>query len=273
MLAHHTLGWTIAACQRGASHIQHNLPCQDAFAIRTESIKGKPCIALAVADGHGDKKHDLSQYGAQFAVTLAVEQLLHFFQHFYIEQGSLPLLIKNFRQDFPRRLVRLWRNTVTTDVKRRFPLSASLDLQTQIKRYGSTVLVALVLPELLLLGQLGDGDILRLATDGTTARPFQEDAHLLGNATFSLISTDADKYWQTRAIERQAGESLLLATDGLINAFADEQQFQAFAQSLLARVTQFGVEAVEQALPQWLDHYSAQGSGDDITVIIFSGNR
>ncbi|EIJ41243.1 hypothetical protein BegalDRAFT_0323 [Beggiatoa alba B18LD] len=273
MLAHYPIGWTIAACQQGASHRQTQLPCQDAFAIRHHRVHDKSCIALAVADGHGDKQYDLSQYGAQFAVTLAVEQLLEFFQHFYIEQRSIPLFINHFRQDFPRRMVRVWRNHVIQDIQRRSPHLSTEQMTAQLKRYGSTLLVALVLPELLLLGQLGDGDMLRLMTDGGTECPFQEDPHLLGNATFSLISNDADKYWQIRTVERHAGEALLLATDGLSNSFADEQQFHAFAHSLLVRVQQFGVSAVEQALPQWLNHYSDAGSGDDITLIVFGESR
>jgi hypothetical protein len=50
-------------------------------------------------------------------------------------------------------------------------------------------------------------------------------------------------------------ELLILATDGLINAFSDDHQWRAFALSLRDRIREFGWPAVASALPTWLDHY------------------
>ena len=61
---------------------------------------------------------------------------------------------------------------------------------------------------------------------------------------------------------------MLLATDGLINAFADDEQWHAFGVSLQDRVREFGWPSVASALPGWLDHYSEAASGDDITLAV-----
>jgi serine/threonine protein phosphatase PrpC len=259
------LGWILASKRRGASHRRKNISCQDAYA-RSKMVEGKPCIALAVADGHGDVKHDFSEQGATLAVTIAVKTLIEFFNNF---ANNPTLLKKNFKQDFPRLVGRHWRQAVLKDAANRLHLQTDnpIDTSQLLKRYGTTLLVALILPDLLLLGQLGDGDILRLFPDGDLCQPFSHATELIGNATYSLSSLEADKFWQTATLARTQEEALLLATDGLSNAFIDETQFHTFARSLLTRISEFGIESIDAALPHWLDQYSEEGSGDDITLL------
>jgi serine/threonine protein phosphatase PrpC len=261
-------GWLLASKRRGVSHKRSGKPCQDAYAY-SKSPPGQRYWALAVADGHGDVQHDLSEHGAKLAVTVAVKKLLEFADHF---DNSSITLKNNFKHDFPRLLGREWRKAVLKDATQRFSSvnpNNPQDIYQLLNRYGTTLLVALILPGMLLVGQIGDGDLLRLYPDGQIDSPFNHDKTLVANATHSLSSPEADKVWQTAVLQRQAGEALLLATDGLSNAFRDETQFHTFARSLLTRFDQFGLAAVDQALPRWLDDYSAKGSGDDITLLIF----
>ena len=90
----------------------------------------------------------------------------------------------------------------------------------------------------------------------------------VGGETDSLGSVDAPRLWRTAALERTGAGLLLLATDGLINAFADDEQWHAFALSLRERIREFGWPSVASALPGWLDHYSETASGDDITLAV-----
>ncbi|MDM8557679.1 PP2C family serine/threonine-protein phosphatase [Candidatus Parabeggiatoa sp. HSG14] len=262
------LGWLLACKRRGASHRRNNVPCQDAYA-RSKTIKNKSCIALAVADGHGDSQHDLSEQGAILATTLAVKKLVEFCDNF---ANSPMLLKKNFKQDFPRLIGRHWRQAVLKDAATRFPLQIdnSKDISQLIRRYGTTLLVALIQPDALLLGQIGDGDILCISPEGDVKRPLNQNKEFIGNVTYSLSSPGADKLWQTATLTRHKGNALLLATDGLSNAFTDEAQFHVFARSLLTRIKEFGIESVDAAMPQWLDDYSEHATGDDITLLIFN---
>lgn len=261
------LGWILASKRQGASHRRNNTPCQDAYAM-SKMVTSTPCLALAVADGHGDSQHDLSGQGAKLAVTLAVEKLLEFFNSF----ADNPILLKKiFKRDFPRLIGRHWRQAVIKDAKNRLCLATndSTDTFRLLKRYGTTLLVALICSDLLLLGQLGDGNILRLSPDGKIEQPFSQSIELFGNFTYSLSSSVADKLWKTATFARQEKEALLLATDGLSNAFIDDTQFHTFARSLLARIEEFGIESVDASLSYWLDDYSERATGDDITLLIF----
>jgi len=262
------LGYILAASRRGTSHYRNNTPCQDAYALETQTISEKTALALAVADGHGDAQHDLSEHGAKIAVQLVVQELLEFFQHFYCEENSLSLLNSNFKQNFPRQIGRCWRQTIWQDAKKRLASVTETD-ETTLKRYGTTLLTALILPDCLLLGQIGDGDILRVLPNGDIEEPFNNPTKIITNYTDSLCSESADKLWKTATLARVKGESLFLATDGLSNAFVEKSQFHTFANSLLARINEFGIESVEAALPQWLDDYSEKATGDDITLLIF----
>jgi hypothetical protein len=106
-----TLGWAFACSRRGASHRRAGKPCQDAYALRTGSGAGAPSIAIAVADGHGDDRHDLSHLGSTLAVRAAVEELSALFTCHALE-GKWTQLKASFKADFPRRLGRRWREAV-----------------------------------------------------------------------------------------------------------------------------------------------------------------
>jgi len=262
----------LAASRRGASHIRNNTPCQDAYALETQTINEKTAIALAVADGHGDAQHDFSEHGAKIAVKLAIKELMDFFQHFYCKENSLSLLNRNFKQNFPRQIGRNWRKAIWQDAKKRLSSFTETDKnQKTLKRYGTTLLTALILPDCLLLGQIGDGDILRILENGDIEEPFKNPTQIISNYTESLCLESADKLWKTATLARIKGESILLSTDGLSNAFIEKSQFHTFANSLLARINEFGIKSVEAALPQWLDEYSEKATGDDITLLIFKG--
>ena len=140
-------------------------------------------------------------------------------------------------------------------------------------RYGSTLLLALIDRSECWVGQIGDGDILLVRPDGSIEAPITKDETLLGTVTYSLSSRDSPDLWRTARFPLGTGGLLLMATDGLSDSFENpESEFRVFARSLLERVTGFGIERVGSALPGWLDGYSQNGSGDDMTLVLVSLN-
>ena len=265
------LGWAFGCSRAGASHRRAGKPCQDAHALWIASGAGAGGIALAVADGHGDDRHDLSHLGSALAVRAAVEELgaLH---TGYALEGKWTPLESSFKADFPRRLVRRWREAVLGDRSRRGEAlgdPSDSELQESIFiRYGTTLLVALAVGDVLLVGQIGDGGVLLVREGGEVECPLPGNPLEVGGETDSLGSAEAPRLWRTAALERTGGGLLLLATDGLINAFPDDEQWHAFGVSLQDRVREFGWPKVASALPAWLDHYSETATGDDITLAV-----
>ena len=262
-----TLGWAFGCSRIGASHRRAGKPCQDAYALWTGSAAGASDLALAVADGHGDDRHDLSHFGSSLAVRAAVEELgaIH---ACYALEGKWTELKSSFKADFPRRLGRRWREAVLGEQRRRSDAADSEPEEALLIRHGTTLIAALVVGDVLLIGQIGDGGVLLLTEGGEVECPLPNNPLEVGGETDSLGSADAPRLWRTAALERTGAGLLLLATDGLINAFADDEQWHAFALSLRERIREFGWPSVASALPGWLDHYSETASGDDITLAV-----
>ncbi len=261
------LGWGFGCSRAGALHRRSGRPCQDAHAIWTAAGAGGGSIALAVADGHGDHRHDLSHLGSMLAVRAAMEELsaLHMC---LASEGDRAQLKSRFKADFPRRLVRRWRETVLTEHLRRGDTSNPESEEDVRIRYGTTLLAALAVGDILLIGQIGDGGVLLVREGSEVECPLPNNPLEVGGETDSLGSSDAPRLWRTAAMERNGGDLLLLATDGLTNAFPDEDQWRAFALSLQVRIREFGWPDVASALPAWLDHYSEMATGDDITLAV-----
>jgi serine/threonine protein phosphatase PrpC len=264
------LGWAFGTSRTGALHRKNNHPCEDAFALWSGSAGAEPCIAIAVADGHGDSRHDQSRTGSAIAVQSAVEELVSF-HRMHLHDIPRNIIRSEFRADFPRRVSRRWRESVTEDATRRELAGPGSEETTSgiLTRYGSTLIAASVLADTVLIGQIGDGDILLVRPDGTVESPIPGDSSLVGSETRSLSSRDAHLLWRTATLDRGEGGVLIAATDGVSDSFdgSEGPEFMKFIQSLVARIGQYGVENVAEAMSSWLDRYSELASGDDMTLV------
>ena len=249
-------------------------PCEDAYAIWSGSAGAQPCIAFAVADGHGDPRHDLSRTGSILAVEAAIGELVTF--HRSYADGNIPhqQFRASFKTDFPRLATRRWRELVGQDTDRQIlpsPRTSQAHGPTEqiFTRYGTTLLAALVVGDTILLAQIGDGDLLLVRPGGTIEFPLPRDPVLAGNETHSLSSADAHLLWRTATIDRGEGGILLGATDGISDSFAgsESEEFSVFVHSLADRIRTYGTEAVAAAIGGWLDRFSEIASGDDMTLV------
>lgn len=265
------LGWAFGCSRTGASHTRKERPCEDAFAIWSGSAGAVPCIAIAVADGHGDPRHDLSGTGSALAVFSAVEELVAFHRNYPGDKSSGPSIRSEFRADFARRVSRRWREAVRADSERRgdIPDNTPDGAGPAFIRYGSTLISALVVADTILIGQIGDGDIVLVRPDGTLEFPIPPDDSLLGMETRSLSSKDAHLLFRTASFDRGNGGVLIAATDGVSDSFdgSSGEEFKKFIRSLVARINEFGIENVAGSMKNWLDRYSELASGDDMTLV------
>jgi serine/threonine protein phosphatase PrpC len=264
------LGWAFGTSRTGALHRKNNHPCEDAFALWSGSAGAVPCIAVAVADGHGDPRHDQSRTGSALAVQSAVEELVSF-HRMHLHDTPPNIIRSEFRADFPRRVSRRWRESVIEDARRR-ELAGTVTEETAtgiFTRYGSTLISASIIADTILIGQIGDGDIVLVRPDGTVECPIPGDTSLMGSETRSLSSRDAHMLWRTATLDRGEGGVLIAATDGVSDSFdgSEGPEFMKFIQSLVARIGQYGVENVADAMNNWLDRYSELASGDDMTLV------
>jgi len=237
----------------GAQHLRVGKPCQDAIGwARVGDI-----VALAVADGHGTSAR--GDVGAVLAVSVAVEQLLRFASELRPEQAADPGAVYSYaRHPLRVHLVRDWADRV-----RRHAGAENAELEL----YGSTLLFALASPTYLVVGQIGDGDILLVDSARLVTRPIAPDPNNFADETTSLCQNEAWTAIRVRATPAPDGEALLLlSTDGYSKSYATDAVFELIGPDYLDMFREHGPVGVEQQLREILEAVSSGGSGDDIAL-------
>jgi serine/threonine protein phosphatase PrpC len=261
----------------GASHGRANLPNQDAYECIPESGQGEN-VAVAVADGHGSSRSFRSDRGARLAVRTATRLLRSRLQEL---TKSHPDHAHAQLRALARAIVEAWVEQVRDDLER-YPFSeddlAKLDQRARreldgnpLLAYGATLLAAAVTRKGIYYLQVGDGDIMLVARDGTTWLPLPPDRRLVGNETTSLCLPEAWRDFRvgTDTLE-QAPRLILLSTDGYANSFKSEAAFRQVGADLLPMIERHGLSFVEQSLEQWLRETTERGAGDDVTLTVAS---
>jgi serine/threonine protein phosphatase PrpC len=264
--------WKIISCsERGASHIRHELPNQDAF-FSSKMLLGHdyPFEVLAVADGHGSLKSFRSQTGSKFAVEEAVRLCAEFLSK--MKDADLSTVKNSAEQSLTRYIIEAWKKRVNEDmVEHPFsqPELGVLPKEKRVIAYGSTLLMAAVTDRFLMYFQIGDGEIIEVSgKDGQVVRPIPKDESLIANETTSLCMENPLPEFRFRFqnIAELPPRIILLSTDGYPNSFKSQEGFFKVGTDLLEKLQKEGCEAVAQQLPEWLQEASNLGSGDDVTL-------
>jgi serine/threonine protein phosphatase PrpC len=264
--------WQIISCsERGASHIRHELPNQDAFySSKMLSDHDYPFEVLAVADGHGSLKSFRSQTGSKFAVEEAVRLCTEFLSE--MKDADLSTVKNSAEQFIPRYIIDAWKKRVYEDIAKHPFSQPELGVLPKEKRdiaYGSTLLIAAVTDRFLMYFQIGDGEIIEVSDkDGQVIRPIPKDESLIANETTSLCMENPLPEFRFRFqnIAELPPKIILLSTDGYPNSFKSQEGFFKVGTDLLGILQKEGCEAVDQQLPEWLQEASNLGSGDDMTL-------
>jgi serine/threonine protein phosphatase PrpC len=264
---------TYQCSRQGASHIREEKPCQDSSRIWQGYLPQGYSTILAVADGHGNEKYDLSQYGSEIAVNAIIELIIEYCHTF---QKSNKLLFDSLKNSLPVEVTREWKRRVESHFKEMFsdenaPAFPNDDLsqasESMIKRYGTTLLFALQIDDRIICGQIGDGDI-RIINKKEIIQPITINVQLFGNETYSLVSPDSAKLWQINVQTIETGNLILLSSDGLSNGFANDAAFDSFLFNLYMNVEKYGFNPTMEVVPSFLDSVSMNGSGDDVTLVL-----
>ncbi len=252
----------LLGCSRtGAIHLRQGQAGQDALHVWQENNRHASSWVLAVADGHGHPECEYAGAGAKFAVQAAVTVM----QNIIRSAGTADDLL----QKIPGRVGKKWRRLVREHAigQGRLPPKAGPSRrQAVLKTYGSTLLAAMLFRNHLYLAQLGDGMILALGKNGEWEMPARARENLLGTETYSLSQPPGEVPWNLAVLPLGQIKFLILATDGLADAFEPETEFRRWARDLRRIILEYGLEKVAQALPNWLDDISRRSIGDDITM-------
>lgn len=264
----------LRASVMGANKVQNQdwsaLTPLDTAGIWTDDPPGRTML-LAVADGHGAKHHARSDLGARFAVAAFQRTAARFFGPGGIEPAQLNDVTMSSR--FPSALVLQWRRYVVLHASNNPPAGAAAEppkgrgpaSPKTWELYGTTLIAALVGPQLFAAWQIGDGELYVAGKDGVRPFPLAPDEPDRGDETESLCGRNAAE--QFRCLWRIGAPPTLVSvsTDGLSKSFAMHDGITGFCEGLYARLERGEADSVRENLPNWLKRASTY-SGDDTTL-------
>lgn len=240
---------------RGRAHRVDGRECQDAYAVFSGSIRGTPFTVAAVADGVSDCR--LSSTGANCAVRAATSYLASLFCSY---PGDPEELRKEFESDSISSIRKAWHQLILSSAS----LSTNPVAELKIRDYACTLLVALVTPDVVLIGQIGDGDVRAYGGLGTI-RPFPPSDEIIGTRTYHLALKEPARHWRTHVLSRTSPLLVLLATDG-IDVFESSSEYDRYIVAMEDQEKEFGIEALARNMPRVFEYLST-GSSDDMTLV------
>jgi serine/threonine protein phosphatase PrpC len=268
----------LTATERGAAHHAMGLPNQDAV----KALENGPRSAVvAVADGHGHHRHFRSARGSQLAVAAACQAVPELTATLAGLTGvEAAEIVRRIHQVLVPAVTVRWREAVGEDLAAE-PITPEEEPSRSpgddpVIAYGTTLLVAAVWGEWLLLAQIGDGDILGITPDGGALLPVPGDPLLDGRHTTSLCSPGAEHSFRAAAVSTALTPLLgvLLATDGYANAQAADGWEDEVGADLAGVISTHPPEWLASQLPVWAGRCaSLDGSGDDTTIALLLAPR
>jgi hypothetical protein len=261
----------LTASQLGAAHQTTGLPNQDAVAAR----QVRPdVLVVAVADGHGHRRHFRSARGSQLAVTVACEAAQELAARLDGYQTAAPIESQALGTLVPA-ITGEWRDAVREDVAAD-PFTAREQASRggsddPLIAYGSTLLLAIAGRRWLVLVQIGDGDIMGIQPDGRPLLPVPRDPSLDGQQTTSLCGAGAEDEFRAAVVDTSTTPLLgvMLATDGYSNAQLADPWTDAVSADLAELINDRPPEWLAGQLPLWASRCaSADGSADDTTIAL-----
>lgn len=267
----------------GPAHLVDGRPSQDALTVRPRHPSRDPAVvSAAAADGHGHPAHGRSAIGARLAVAKLADVLARVSgQARGQNRGAVEGLLT---RELPEEFTRAWREAVASDM-REDPLAADdyRTLATQlsdneltratlvpIHQYGTTALGVAVTSEWMLVGGIGDGDVVVIDTDLSASCPLPADISSSANVTASLCQADPLSSWRAAALSRTSDGRppvlVLVATDGVTGGMSRESLCRELERLAHVLVNEDHT-AFERALWQFIGD-AQRVLGDDATAIV-----
>jgi len=261
----------LTASQLGAAHQATGLPNQDAVAARQARAD---VLIVAVADGHGHRRHFRSARGSQLAVAVACEAAQELAARLDGFQTAAPIESEALGTLVPA-ITGEWRDAVREDVAAD-PFTSREEASRggsddPLIAYGSTLLLAIAGRRWLVLVQIGDGDIMGIQPDGRPLLPVPRDPSLDGQQTTSLCGPGAEDEFRAAVVDTSTTPLLgvMLATDGYGNAQVADPWADAVSADLAELINDRPPQWLAGQLPLWASRCaSADGSADDTTIAL-----
>lgn len=271
----------------GHLHIQKNIPCEDSSSSFSDP-EGRYHIAI-VADGHGDPACFRSKIGSQIAVEVSTASLQNFAERFFPSESDMQSTMAK-TMAFPKErrqavkqltdfIISQWTSGVLKHLEENPPTEADWEKVGDKKAeylegkhlehiYGTTLIVALMVSNWLILIQQGDGRCDVFYEDGTVDQPIPWDDRCFENVTTSLCDEDVAQSIRSCVIDTslQPVIACYLGSDGVEDSYRTMEGTHVFYRELSCELVERPVSEFLDYLEGYFPDFSRSGSGDDVSV-------
>lgn len=253
---------------KGASHEVKGIVCQDSSA----HFADENYAVAVVADGHGSKKHFRSNIGSQLAVESTLATIKKFYENPEEFDCNFPknhnMVIKNIQKQIISRwnvavLKHFNDNPVTPQEKDDFTPEEFAKIPVE-SYYGTTLVAAVASKEFTFGFQIGDGSVIGVFEDGSTAMLIDYEESNPANITSSICNANAASMFDSFYINDKKILALYVSTDGLYTSFGSDDDFLDYHTIITSKLS----ESIdfESSVIKNLKKRSNYGTQDDISL-------
>lgn len=277
--------YALVTSPTGASHIDKDQPCQDACMVTQHFYRGQPYMVLAVADGHGSDKYTRSEIGAHLAMEAAHQAAADLAMTLVeLQKSDASNWYQSPNEDvssrFQRSITKYWNERIIAHAMEKPEDGIEAESNESKKRYGTTLVVAMVFKDLYIFASLGDSSIYTVQSnkDGISSvverLPSKKGLDL---GTDSLVSDHAVYLWRTEYLPHELRteshnltlKMIFLTSDGLTDSLTDVKKSIL---SIYEQSRSHGIDWLQGVLPDQLAKWSKDGVGDDMGVVLLFPN-
>lgn len=268
----------IACTGLGYSHISANKICQDySLAVETDDFQ-----AVIVSDGHGSSNFVRSDRGSKFACEASEEALKEFmtlFPHdsFHLTSSGSVRDENQIVAQLCKNILLRWNQKIDRDVKEDpFTEEEVKDVAEKYRfrylqgeaidhAYGATLIIALVTENFFLAIRNGDGECVRIDSEGTLDTPIPWNENCEFNVTTSLCDQEAIndfRYYYSETLPA----AVFIGSDGVDDSYSSQSDLFHLYRRLSLTGLDHGAEELRQYIEDFLPELTRRGSGDDVSI-------
>lgn len=273
----------------GASHIRHNIPCQDYGLVKeTENYK-----VFAVSDGHGDSNCFRSDRGSRFICETVIEILPEFIDSVLKNNNECLLydLDKSMLKQLSTSVIGNWLCRIEEDIADE-PITSEIIAEFESytgkhiavknaeeykcnirveRAYGCTLIAGILTDDFLFLMHHGDGRCIVINECGDIIQPIPWDNRCVGSITTSCCDRDAidNIRYSIIDLKKHNISACFLSSDGVEDSFASTDAMYSYFLDNIIYAVNNSAEKLSKHLSETLPELSELGSSDDITIAGF----
>ena len=257
----------------GASHIAHNMNCEDFAA----SYDDEKVSAAVISDGHGDKKCFRSAQGARTACEVSIDCVKRLINSSPLACDVLKESPDRIITELEREIIREWHkgiaddlnnNPITDSELKELPEDAAESIRAGHgldKIYGCTLIMCVVIEDFWFGIQIGDGKCVAAMRNGLYTQPIPWDEKgCVGNRSTSICNSNSYAGFRyVYGTDVPAG--LFVASDGVDESF-DESGLNRCYYTLGYWIQTMQKEELDAKMEELLSQITSNGSGDDVSI-------